>query len=109
MPIRFQVDPDFYDHPKAIGMSDAATALWVRAGSYSAAKTTDGFVAESVLALLSQTPAEAARELVRRGLWSRVKGGYRFHQWEARNLTPSTRGGRQRVGPRAQAQGAGSR
>jgi hypothetical protein len=87
MPIRFQVDPDFYDHPKAIGMSDAATALWVRAGSYSAAKTSDGFVADGALALLSQTPMEAARELCRRGLWKRVRGGYRFHQWESRNLT----------------------
>jgi hypothetical protein len=36
MPIRFQVDPDFYDHPKTIGMSDAATALW----SWNPPKTT---------------------------------------------------------------------
>lgn len=78
MPVRFQVDPDFYDHPKTYGMSDAAVALWTRAGSYSAAKLTDGFIAEHVLALLSQTPQEAADELRRRGLWSRVKGGYRF-------------------------------
>ncbi len=87
MPIRFQVDPDFYDHPKTIGMSDGATALWVRAGSYSAAKLTDGFVAEHVLSLLSRCPAEASSELVERGLWRRVKGGYRFHQWSPRNLT----------------------
>lgn len=87
MPIRFQVDGDFYDHPKTYGMSDAAVALWTRAGSYSAAKLTDGFIAEHVLALLSQTPQEAADELKRRGLWSRVKGGYQFHQWAERNLT----------------------
>lgn len=88
MPVRFQVDPDFYDHPKSIGMSDAATALWVRAGSYSAAKLTDGFIAEHVLSTLSRsTPEEAADELTRRGLWRRVKGGYRFHQWDQRNLT----------------------
>ncbi|MFF4779424.1 hypothetical protein ACFY05_42075 [Microtetraspora fusca] len=87
MPVRFQVDPDFYDHPKAIGMSDAATALWVRAGSYSAAKLTDGFIAEHVLVMLSRAPEEAADELVRRGLWKRSKGGYRFHEWSSRNLT----------------------
>jgi hypothetical protein len=87
MPVRFQVDPDFYDHPKTYGMSDAAVALWTRAGSYSAAKLTDGFIAEHVLALLSQSPQEAADELKRRGLWSRVKGGYKFHQWCERNLT----------------------
>lgn len=87
VPIRFQVDPDFYDHPKAIGMSDAATALWVRAGSYSAAKLTDGFIAEAALSLLTRCPEEASGELVMRGLWRRVKGGFRFHQWDHRNLT----------------------
>jgi hypothetical protein len=87
MPIRFQVDPDFYDHPKTIDASDAAVALWTRAGSYSTAKLLDGFVPENALALLSKVPDEAAAELVGRRLWRRVKGGYRFHQWEARNLT----------------------
>lgn len=86
VPIRFQVDPDFYDHPKSIGMSDSATALWVRAGSYSAAKLTDGFIAEHVVRTLSTAPAEAASELVERGLWRRTKGGFRFHQWAQRNL-----------------------
>lgn len=88
MPVRFQVDSDFYDHPKTLDMSDAATALWVRAGSYSAAKLTDGFVADAMLVRLSRTPDEATQELVRRGLWRRVRGGYQFHDWEARgNLT----------------------
>lgn len=87
MAIRFQVDHDFYDHPKTIGMSDSATALWVRAGSYSAAKLSDGFVAEAALSLLSRCPEEAASELVERGLWRRVKGGFRFHQWDRRNLS----------------------
>jgi len=87
MPIRFQVDGDFYDHPKALGMSDAAVALWTRAGSYCVAKLLDGFVPEDALALLSRTPEEASGELVRRGLWRRVRGGFRFHQWDQRNLT----------------------
>lgn len=87
MPIRFQVDADFYDHPKAIGLSDAATALWTRAGSYSAAKLLDGFVPEHALALLTQSSEEAPGELVRRGLWKRVRGGFQFHEWDERNLT----------------------
>lgn len=86
MPIRFQVDPDFYDHPKTIDASDAAVALWTRAGSYSTAKHLDGFVPEAMLARLTATP-EAAGELVRRGLWRRVKGGFQFHEWDQRNLT----------------------
>jgi hypothetical protein len=89
MPVRFQVDSDFYDHPKTIGMSDAAVALWTRAGSYSAAKLTDGFIAEHVLALLSRSPEEACEELVSRGLWRRTKDGFKFHQWDHRNLTKS--------------------
>ncbi|NUT31487.1 MAG: hypothetical protein HOV79_00280 [Hamadaea sp.] len=87
MPIRFQVDPDFYDHPKVLGLSDAAVALWTKAGSYSAAKHTDGFIAEHVLATLSKTPREAAEELRRHRLWHKARGGYRFHEWDDRNLT----------------------
>lgn len=87
MPITFHVQPDFYDHPKCIGLSDAAVALWVRAGSFSVAKLTDGLITESVLVLLSSAPDEAAGELVRAGLWRRRKGGYVFHQWGERNLT----------------------
>lgn len=87
MVVRFQVDPDFYDHPKSIGMSDAATALWVRAGSYSSAKLLDGFIAEHVLSTLSRVPEDASAELVARGLWRRVRGGFKFHQWDERNLT----------------------
>jgi ribosomal protein L37E len=89
MPIRFQVDPDFYDHPKTTGMSDTAFALWVRAGSFSAAKATDGFISEDVLAITLRYESTVADELVRRGLWRRVKGGYRFHEWDHRNLTKS--------------------
>lgn len=87
MPIRFQVDADFYDHPKTTGMSDAAFSLWVRAGSFSAAKTTDGFVSEDVLVYTLRSSVEVADELVGRGLWRRRKGGFQFHQWHVRNLT----------------------
>lgn len=87
MPIRFQVDSDFYDHPKTTGMSDAAFSLWVRAGSFSAAKTTDGFVSEDVLVYTLRSSVEVAEELVGRGLWRRRKGGFQFHQWHVRNLT----------------------
>jgi hypothetical protein len=87
MPVRFQVDPDFYDHPKVLGMSDAAVSLWTRAGSYSVAKSTDGFVAETVLVHALRSTLEVADELVHRGLWQRRKGGFQFHEWSNRNLT----------------------
>lgn len=87
MPIRFQVDTDFYDHPKVLGLSDAAVALWTRAGAYSAGKLLDGFVPASALGSLSKSPIEAAEELVEARLWKTAKDGYRFHQWAVRNLT----------------------
>lgn len=87
MPIRFQVDGDFYDHPKTIDLSDAAVALWTRAGSYSTHKHLDGFVPEGMLARLSKAANEASAELVRARLWRRVRGGFQFHQWDERNLT----------------------
>jgi hypothetical protein len=87
MVIRFQVDPDFYDHPKTTGMSDAAFSLWVRAGSFSAAKLQDGFISEDVLVHTLRSNVEVAEELVVRGLWRRRKGGFQFHQYADRNLT----------------------
>ena len=88
MSVRFQVEPDFYDHPKTAGMSDAAFSLWVRAGSYSAAKLTDGFVSESVLVHTLRSDVQVADELVERGLWRRRRGGWIFHEWTAHaNLT----------------------
>lgn len=87
MPVRFQVDPDFYDHPKVLGMSDAAVSLWTRAGSYSVAKSTDGFITEHVLVHALRSTLEVADELVQRGLWRRRKGGFEYHEWNKRNLT----------------------
>lgn len=68
-------------------MSDAAVSLWTRAGSYSVAKSTDGFVAEYVLVHALRSTLEVADELVHRGLWQRRKGGFQFHEWDKRNLT----------------------
>ena len=92
MAIRFQVDGDFYDHPKTIGLSDAAVALWTRSGSYSAAKRAKGFIAANALPILTQAP-DAAKELLAAGLWKRVKGGYRhgpFTQLAGRPWIPTS-------------------
>lgn len=86
MPVRFQVDPDFYDHPKTIGMSADAYKLWVRAGSFSAAKLLDGFLADDVITETLGADKAVADELCRRRLWKRVKGGYQFHEYGHRNL-----------------------
>lgn len=75
----FKVDDGFWSHPKVMTMSPGATSLWVRAGSYSCQHLTDGFIADGLLPVLGS--GEAAGELVESGLWSRVPGGFQFHDW----------------------------
>jgi hypothetical protein len=88
VPVRFQVDGDFYDHPKTDALSDAAVAMWTRAGSYSCNKLLDGFVPAGRLGSFTRArrPERVAAELVTARLWRVVDGGYQFHQWEERNL-----------------------
>jgi hypothetical protein len=80
----FRVDDGFHSHPKVLATSLAARGLWVTAGSWSSDHLTDGFVRDHVLASLGGTP-ELAAELVAEGLWRRVKGGYKFHDWLDKN------------------------
>lgn len=78
----FKVDDSFYDHPKVFDAPDCAVALWTRAGTWSARNLTNGFVPAGMPARLCDDPDTAVKELVRRGLWSRVSGGYQFHDWK---------------------------
>lgn len=77
----FKVDDSFYDHPKVYDAPDCAVALWTRAGAWCARNLTDGFVPSGMPARLCDDPDTAVKELVRRGLWTRASGGYRFHDW----------------------------
>jgi len=77
----FKIDDSFYDHPKVYDAPDCAVALWTRAGAWSARNLTDGFVPTGMPARLCDDPDTAVKELVRRGLWTRASGGYRFHDW----------------------------
>lgn len=77
----FKIDDSFYDHPKVFDAPDCAVALWVRAGTWAARSGTDGFVPAGLANRMCDDPARAVKELVQRGLWSEVSGGYRFHDW----------------------------
>lgn len=83
----FKVDDSFYDHPKVFDAPDCAVALWTRAGCWSARNLTEGFVPASLPARLCGDPDTAVADLLRRGLWLRTSGGYRFHDW--RNYQPT--------------------
>jgi hypothetical protein len=77
----FKVDDSFYDHPKVFDAPDCAVALWTRAGAWAARNLTDGFVPSGMPARLCDDSDTAVKELVRRGLWVRASGGFRFHDW----------------------------
>jgi hypothetical protein len=78
----FKVDDNFYHHPKWLGASDAAIALWTRAGAWSAQVLTDGVIPPVAFAEVRLDRA-VADDLVKRGLWEHGGGddGYRFHDW----------------------------
>lgn len=79
----FKVDDRFHSHPKTTAASLAAIGLWAVAGSWSSDHLTDGFVPDHQLPSLTRGATDLAGELVAAGLWRRVRGGYRFHEWDA--------------------------
>lgn len=82
----FKIDDSMWSHPKVMLCSDAAIALWARAGSFSCDKLTDGFIHRAYLPSLRSTE-KAAAELAAAGLWDEVADGWRFHDWEDFNET----------------------
>ena len=81
----FKVDDGLHKHRKvrkALAEDPASMSLWVVAGSWSSDEGTDGFISDDQLPWLLPAGAEAlARTLVAARLWSRVRGGYQFHEW----------------------------
>jgi hypothetical protein len=84
----FKVDDSLAFHPKVLAAGNAAMGLWVRAGAYCAHLLTDGWLPDGAIPSLGGRKRDADA-LVRAGLWERVDGGYRFHQWGDRNPAKS--------------------
>lgn len=78
----FKVDDSFFSNPKTAMLSDGATALWLRSGSWSAQQLTDGFIPARMVPMFRGSD-ESVRELCDIGLWERddERDGYRFHDW----------------------------
>lgn len=74
---------DAPEHPKLIGLDDAAYALWHRALSYCNRQLTDGFVPAGALVALSRAPkpADVAKALVAAKLWETAEGGFMVHDY----------------------------
>ena len=75
-----RVDDGWWCHPKVVPLSLHARGLWVTALSWSCAQRTDE-VPEVMLPLFQGSKGEA-NELVARGMWVEVDGGWRIHDWE---------------------------
>lgn len=75
----FKVDDGFHCHPKVLAVSLTARGLWVTAGSYVSDHRGDGFIPTALVKLHRGT--NAAKELVKAGLWSETDGGYLVHDW----------------------------
>lgn len=78
----FKVDDSFFSNPKTAMLSDGATALWLRSGSWSAQQLTDGFIPARMVPMFRGSD-DSVRELCEVGLWERddERDGYRFHDW----------------------------
>ena len=79
----FKVDDSFFSNPKTAMLSDGATALWLRSGSWSAQQLTDGFIPARMVPMFRGSD-DSVQELCDVGLWERdeERDGYWFHDWE---------------------------
>jgi hypothetical protein len=77
----FKVDDKFWSHRKTRPLTNAAVALWVRAGSYCGDHLTDGVLEHADIEFIGGDKA-AAEELVKAGMWLHHVKGYQFHDWE---------------------------
>lgn len=99
----FQVDDQLAMHRKVCEAGNAAMGLWVRAGAWSMANLTEGFVSKPAAKTLGT--ASQAKALVSSGLWVEVEGGYQFHEWGARQLSAEQIAERRRKRAEAGAKG----
>lgn len=83
----FKVDDTLAFHRKVLKAGNAAMGMWVRAGAECASQLTDGFVTDELA--LTIGPRSLASKLVAAGLWDRVEGGYRFHEWSTPGRQPT--------------------
>jgi len=76
-------DDGFPEHPKIIGLSDAAFRLHVEAVSYCNRQLTDGLVLAVVLPRITSArhPVKVAAELVSAGVWEATEGGWWIHDY----------------------------
>jgi hypothetical protein len=97
-------DDQFTIHRKVSGLTDAAFRLHVEAIFWCARNLTDGFIAQDDLAIVSRyrRPEGYVTELVGRGAWDVVDGGWHIHDYlvwqQSRSKTLQVRDARKKSG-----------
>ncbi len=89
------LDDNIEDHPKFVGLSNDAFALWLRCIGYCRRNRTDGFVpaAAATARARCSKPLKAIAELLKAApgcanpLWHETAGGYQIHDYTVWNPT----------------------
>lgn len=76
-----KLDDGFTEHPKIVGLTDAAFRLYVELLCYAARNLTDGYVPRSAI----RSRGRSVHRLVDQGLLDRAIGGYQIHDWHEWN------------------------
>lgn len=76
-----RLDDQMPDHPKLLGVSDAAFRLHVHALCYSARQLTDGRVPGEFVRLHRRFGTRYADELVAAGVWVKTENHYEIHDY----------------------------
>lgn len=79
----FKVDDQLAFNAKVMLAGNSAMGLWVRAGSWSSAQLTGGFIPTHMANAMANAMANPCDQdaLVMAGLWYEIDGGYQFHDW----------------------------
>lgn len=90
----FKLDLYFFENPKTVDLSHAATVLYIAAIAHANRRETDGFVHRKVLRRLvdidptddyAPTHAQVAEELVKAELWEPAEEGWQIHDFLEHN------------------------
>jgi len=75
----------FDENPKVASLSDRGFRLWVYSITYSTRRRTAGFLGPADVRILrskvERSGSETVSELVRKGFWERIEGGYTIHDY----------------------------
>lgn len=78
-----RIEPDFAEHPKIVGLSDAAFRVHLKALCWCGKHETDGLLPAGAVPATgsSRKRAELISELLSAGLWEKAGAGYRIHDF----------------------------